>query len=135
MLPTKRITTHPGVVLQEEFLTPMGITQSALARHIGVHHFVVCNLCHGKRGITPRLAVMLARALEEPLRSEDASGPQHSLAEQVQDALHTLELRHIQRRLREVRSQIAEAERRADNAMLERLIAEKMALDRKLRES
>jgi addiction module HigA family antidote len=63
MLPKKRITTHPGEVLQAEFLTPMGITQSALARHIGVHHFVVCNLVHGKRNVTPRIALKLARAL------------------------------------------------------------------------
>ena len=36
MLPTKRIPTHPGVMLAEEFLNPMGLTQSRLAAHIGV---------------------------------------------------------------------------------------------------
>ena len=63
MTPTKRVTTHPGEILQEEFLTPMGISQSALARHLGMHHFVICNLCNGKRNITPRIAIMLAQAL------------------------------------------------------------------------
>lgn len=63
MLPKKRITTHPGEILQREFLEPLGISQSALARHIGVRHFVVCDLVHGKRNVTPRIAVMLARAL------------------------------------------------------------------------
>jgi len=63
MLPTKRVTTHPGEILQEEFLTPLGISQSELARHIGLRHFVICNLIHGKRNITPRLALMLAQAL------------------------------------------------------------------------
>jgi addiction module HigA family antidote len=41
----------------------LGISQSELARHIGVHHFVVCNLVHGKRNVTPRIAMMLANAL------------------------------------------------------------------------
>lgn len=63
MIPKKRVTTHPGEILQEEFLEPMGISQSSLARHIGVRHFVICNLVHGKRSVTPRLALMLGRAL------------------------------------------------------------------------
>ncbi len=63
MQPKKRITTHPGEVLQREFLAPRGISQSALARHIGLRPFEVCNLANGKRAVTPRLAVMLARAL------------------------------------------------------------------------
>lgn len=63
MIPMKRVTTHPGEVLQEEFLNPLGLSQSALARHLGLHHAVVCDLCNGKRGITPRLALMLSRAL------------------------------------------------------------------------
>ena len=32
MIPTHRIPTHPGVILAEEFLQPLGITQAALAR-------------------------------------------------------------------------------------------------------
>lgn len=63
MLPAKRITTHPGEVLQEEFLTPMGITQSALARHLGLTHHVVCDIVNGKRRVTPRIAIMLSQAL------------------------------------------------------------------------
>ncbi len=63
MLPKKRITTHPGEVLQTEFLEPLGISQSALARHIGVMPYVVCELANGRRGISPRMALMLSRAL------------------------------------------------------------------------
>ena len=36
MLPSHRVPTHPGEVLQEEFLSPLGVTQVALAEHIGV---------------------------------------------------------------------------------------------------
>ena len=40
----------------------------------------------------------------------------------------------MQRRQRELRSQIAEADRRGDHQMLDRLMMEKMAIDKKLRE-
>jgi len=63
MLPTKRTTTHPGEVLLEEFLTPMGITQSALARHIDVMPYVVNEIVHGKRNVSARMAAMLGQAL------------------------------------------------------------------------
>ena len=36
MIPESRIPTHPGVVLSEEFLRPLGVTQEALAAHLGV---------------------------------------------------------------------------------------------------
>lgn len=36
MIPENRIPTHPGVVLEEEFLVPLGLTQVALAKHLGV---------------------------------------------------------------------------------------------------
>ena len=79
--------------------------------------------------------VMLARALEHPMdQAETSASTQRSLSEQVDDALHTLEHRHMQRRQRELRAQIAEAERRGDNAMVATLIQERMQLDRKLRE-
>lgn len=63
MLPTKRTATHPGEVLLEEFLQPMGVTQSALARHLGVMPYVVNEIIHGKRGVSARMAAMLAQAL------------------------------------------------------------------------
>ena len=36
LLPENRIPTHPGEILSKEFLAPLGITQVALAAHIGV---------------------------------------------------------------------------------------------------
>ena len=55
------------------------------------------------------------------------------LVEQVEGALHTLERHRLERRQRELRSQIAEADRRGDQAMLSQLIADKLAIDRTLR--
>jgi DNA primase len=56
------------------------------------------------------------------------------LLHQVRDALEALDTRRMQRRQRELRSQIAEADRRGDSAMLDQFMMEKMAIDKKLRE-
>jgi DNA primase len=55
------------------------------------------------------------------------------LTAQVEGALHTLEHRRLQRRQRELRAQIAEADRRGDQAMLAQLVQEKLEIDRQLR--
>lgn len=64
MLPENRIPTHPGVVLEEEFLVPLGITQMALARHLGIPAQRVNELIRGKRGVTPETAWLLAGAFK-----------------------------------------------------------------------
>ena len=51
---------HPGEVLQEEFLIPMGISQNALARAIGVPPRRVNEIVLGKRAITADTALRLA---------------------------------------------------------------------------
>ena len=63
MLPRNRVPTHPGEILLEEFLRPLGISQVELARHIGVPVQRVNELVRGKRGITPDTAWLLAQAL------------------------------------------------------------------------
>jgi len=64
MIPRHRTPTHPGEVLQEEFLSPLGITQVALADHLGVSVQRINELVRGKRGITPETAWLLAFALD-----------------------------------------------------------------------
>ena len=54
---------HPGEVLLEEFLTPMGISQNALARAAGVPPRRINEIVLGKRGITADTAVRLAATL------------------------------------------------------------------------
>lgn len=53
MLPESRIPTHPGEILLEEFLKPLGVTQAAFARHINVPVQQINGIVHGRRGITP----------------------------------------------------------------------------------
>ncbi|MCP5005911.1 MAG: HigA family addiction module antidote protein [Planctomycetes bacterium] len=53
---------HPGAVLQDE-LEEVGLTQSALAKHIGVLPKTINEICRGKRGISAEMAMKLSKAL------------------------------------------------------------------------
>ncbi len=60
MLPNFRTATHPGTILQEEFLEPASLTQAELARALHIPLNRVNELVRGKRGITPQSALLLA---------------------------------------------------------------------------
>lgn len=53
---------HPGEVLKDE-LDEVGLTQSALAKHIGVWPKTINEICRGKRGISAEMAMKLSKAL------------------------------------------------------------------------
>ena len=53
---------HPGEILLEEFLNPMGISQNRLARAMDVAPRRINEIVHGKRAITADTALRLARA-------------------------------------------------------------------------
>lgn len=55
---------HPGEILFEEFLEPMGISQSAFAEKMGWTKAKLNELIKGKRGITADSALDLAEALK-----------------------------------------------------------------------
>ena len=52
---------HPGEILLEDFLKPMGITQYRLAKSIGVSQRRIGEIVAGKRAITADTALRLAR--------------------------------------------------------------------------
>lgn len=60
-LPTHQPPTHPGEMLLEEFLKPLGITQSAFAIRLGVSFPRLNEVINGKRSVTPDTALRLAR--------------------------------------------------------------------------
>ncbi len=60
-IPTHRTPTHPGEMLLEEFLIPMGLSQRDLADGIRVPYQRVNELVNGRRGITPSTALRLAK--------------------------------------------------------------------------
>ena len=60
-MPKKLSPVHPGEVLLEEFLTPMGLSQNRLALDVGVHARRINEIVLGKRSVTADTALRLAR--------------------------------------------------------------------------
>ena len=65
-LPKERPPTHPGEMLLEEFLKPLGISQSAFAIRLGVSYPRLNEIVRGRRSVTPDTALRLARVLGMP---------------------------------------------------------------------
>jgi addiction module HigA family antidote len=60
-IPSNRPATHPGEVLREDFLTPLGLTQKELAAGLRVPFQRINEIISGKRGLTPSTALRLAK--------------------------------------------------------------------------
>jgi len=60
-VPTHRAPTHPGEMLREEFLVPLGLTQQQLADGIRVPYQRINELVNARRGVTPSTALRLAK--------------------------------------------------------------------------
>src|ERR1700742_3007294 len=61
MLMTKRKPATISEILVEEFMQPLGLTQVALAKAMGVQRKHVNELCNGRRNVTAATALILAR--------------------------------------------------------------------------
>jgi len=85
---------HPGEILLEEFLNPLGISQYRLAQAIAVPPRRINEIVHGKRGISPDTALRLARALGTTDRFWMNLQTRYDL--DVQSAAHAAELNQIQ---------------------------------------
>ena len=62
-LPQNRPPTHPGEMLLEEFVKPLMITQTELARRLGVSYPRLNEIIRGRRSVTPDTALRLSRVL------------------------------------------------------------------------
>lgn len=62
-LPRKRPPTHPGEMLLEEFVKPLGLTQTALAQSLGVSYQRLNEIIKGRRSVTPDTALRLSHVL------------------------------------------------------------------------
>ena len=58
----KRPPSHPGEILWEIYMQPLGLTQTSLAKHIGSTRTAINEIVNGKRGISPEMAFKLADA-------------------------------------------------------------------------
>ena len=92
-LPTNRAPIHPGEILLEEFLKPYGMTQSALAEHIGISFVRVNEIVNGKRGITADTALRLARCF----RTTPELWLNMQLTCDLYEAMHSREAAKIER--------------------------------------
>jgi antitoxin HigA-1 len=64
MVPKNRKPTHPGEILLEEFLKPLGMSQVELAKKMNVPIQRVNTLINGKRDMTAETAILLSRVLK-----------------------------------------------------------------------
>lgn len=64
MTPKNREPSHPGEILLEEFLKPMGMTQVELARRMGVPIQRINTLINGKRDMTAETAILLSKVFK-----------------------------------------------------------------------
>jgi len=59
--PLRRRPTHPGEMLQEDFMPDYGLTVAGLADAVGVSRQSINELLRGRRGVSPEMALRLAR--------------------------------------------------------------------------
>ena len=57
----KRSPTHPGEILREDFLSPLALTQTELARALKTSFRTINEILNGKRSISPDMALRLGR--------------------------------------------------------------------------
>ena len=61
MLPKNRVASHPGKILLEEFMKPLGLSANALALGLKVPTNRITGIVNGQRGVTADTALRLAR--------------------------------------------------------------------------
>ena len=99
-LPKQRPPTHPGEMLLEEFLKPLGISQSEFAIRLGVSYPRLNEIVRGRRSVTPDTALRLVRVLGMPadfwLGLQQDWDPWHAMNGPGADEISRLEpIKHI----------------------------------------
>ena len=52
---------HPGEILLEEYLKPLGVSQNGLARSLGITPKTISEIVLGKRGISPEMSIRFGK--------------------------------------------------------------------------
>lgn len=89
---------HPGEVLREEFLEPMGLSVYALAKAIGVPRSRINAICHGEMGLTAAIALRLGKFFDVDPRWFMNMQTQYDLhveAERLADKISAIESRKV----------------------------------------
>ena len=96
MNPKKKLApVHPGEILLEEFMKPLGLSQNRLGRDLGVPPRRINEIVHGKRSVTADTALRLSRYF--------GTSPEFWLGLQADYDLDTASDRLAERILREVK--------------------------------
>ena len=56
-----RPSTHPGIILKEEFMIPLKITQAKLSKDLSMSIKTISELYNEKRGVSPLVALKLSK--------------------------------------------------------------------------
>ena len=85
---------HPGEILKELCLEPLGISVTAAAQGLGVSRKTLSSILNGRAGISPEMAVRLSIAFDTSSESWLNQQSQYDLwqAEQNRDSLHVKKL-------------------------------------------
>ncbi len=86
MIPKNRRPTHPGEIIKEMYIKPLGITQGDFAKAVGMSRPRVNEILNGRRSVTPDTAIRLAKAFD--------TSPQYWLNLQSALDLYDAEKRH-----------------------------------------
>lgn len=85
---------HPGVVIKELCIKPLGLTVTDTAKALGISRKTLSNIINGKAGISPEMAIRLSIAFNTTSESWVNQQSQYNLwqAEQHRDELHVARL-------------------------------------------
>ncbi len=64
MRPLKRCPVHPGEILREDYMKPLGLTVTRLSEIVGVSRKTFSKIINGKGAVTPEMALRLSRAFD-----------------------------------------------------------------------
>jgi addiction module HigA family antidote len=81
----RRKPTHPGEVLLEDVIKPLGITITEAAQYLGISRKTLSELIHGKCGLSPEMAVRIAKATNTSPESWLAMQTRLDLWQAIQD--------------------------------------------------
>lgn len=95
-----RVTTHPGEILREEFLKPLGMSANALARHLRLNAPRVNDIVRERRAVTPDTALRLARYFRTSPEFWMNLQTSHDLSKAASETAKTIE-KEVQPRDRE----------------------------------
>jgi addiction module HigA family antidote len=97
----ERVTTHPGEVLREDFLIPLGMSANALALRLRIPATRLHAILHERRAVTPDTAMRLARCFNMSAQfwlnmqqSHDLTKAQQLSLKKIEREVEPLSLKH-----------------------------------------